>query len=485
MDSQVFFIFSVIVSGLFGVVIGLLYMRNQMTIKVAEKEMEIVSLTERLNRVSMMESKLNEMYGLHDEKRREVSGLREEISRLTATLKAELERNADLLTDLRTHQANLKQERELRAMSETQLADLRARQEIEAGEAKERLRLLLEAKETLSNQFKTLASDIFEEKSKRFTEQNQLNISQILAPLKARIYEFQEKVEACYVQEGKDRTSLAEQVRQLMELNQTLSREAKNLTKALKGSAKTQGNWGEFVLERILDASGLRKGEEYIVQASFATDTGGRVQPDVVINLPENRHMVIDSKVSLNAYEDFVTAEADNDRQDALKRHLISMRGHINNLSSKNYQNIYSLNALDFVLMFIPIEPAFMLAVTNDRELFMDAWQKNVLLVSPSTLLFVVRTVAHLWRQEAQNRNAQEIAKRGAELYDRLVGFVTDLEKVGERLRQAQSSYDEACGKLYERKGNVIRQAEMLKELGVKPVKTLPATLTEKAMEGS
>jgi DNA recombination protein RmuC len=262
-----------------------------------------------------------------------------------------------------------------------------------------------------------------------------------------------------------------------MELNKLLSDDAKNLTSALKGSVKTQGNWGELILERVLEASGLRKGQEYVVQQSHTQDDNSRLQPDVVIYLPERRHLVVDSKVSLIAYDAFASAETDAEREAAVKQHLESVRKHMKGLSDKNYQTLYGIESLDFVLMFVPIEPAFMAAVTHDRGLFMEAWQKNVLLVSPSTLLFVVRTVAHLWRQEAQSRNAQDIANRGAELYDKFVGFVKDFESIGDRIRQAQQDYDAAHGKLTSGRGNVIRQAEMLKELGVKPSKNLPDTL--------
>ena len=270
-----------------------------------------------------------------------------------------------------------------------------------------------------------------------------------------------------------------------MELNKTVSQEANNLTKALKGSNKTQGNWGELILERVLETAGLRKGEEFDVQESHTTGDGKRLQPDVVLHLPEDRHLVIDAKATLVAYEDYANAEDDKHREAALKRHLDAVRAHIKGLSDKNYQDLYGLKSLDFVLMFIPIEPAFMLAVTHDRELFMDAWNKNVLLVSPSTLLFVVRTVASLWRQEAQNRNAQDIAKRGAELYDKLAGFVEDMESLGTRLSQAQKDYDGAINKLSTGKGNVIRQAEMLKKLGVKPNKSLPSPMVEQANDAA
>jgi DNA recombination protein RmuC len=251
----------------------------------------------------------------------------------------------------------------------------------------------------------------------------------------------------------------------------------------LKGQAKTQGTWGELILERVLETSGLSKGIHYEAQASHARDDGSRAQPDVVIRLPEGRHLVVDAKASLLAYDEYVNADSDLAREVALKRHLESVRGHIKGLSGKNYQELYQLKSLDFVLMFVPVEPAFMLAISHDSELWQDAWAKNVLLVSPSTFLFVVRTVAHLWRQEQQNRNAQDIAKRGGELYDKLVGFVGDLDAVGLRLNQAKDSYDKAYGKFTAGRGNVIRQAERLKELGVKPSKMQPQDLIELAFE--
>ena len=362
-------------------------------------------------------------------------------------------------------------------------SELQARSAAERAGAEEKLRLLSEAKSQLGDQFKSLANDILEEKARRFTEQNTQNLGALLNPLSEKIREFQAKVEDVYVKENKDRSALGEQVRQLMDLNRRLSDDADNLARALKGSSKTQGTWGELILEKVLEASGLRKGEEYEVQESHATEDGARLQPDVVIRLPEDRQLVVDSKVSLNAYENYANAEEEGGRDASLGRHLESVRNHIKGLSGKNYQNLYRLKSLDFVLMFVPIEPAFMLAVTHDRDLFMDAWKKNVLLVSPSTLLFVVRTVAHLWRQEQQSRNAMDIAHRGAELYDKLVGFVGDLEAVGKQIDQAKKHYDSAVNKFSTGRGNAIRQAEMLKELGIKPTKALPSGLVDRAFE--
>ncbi len=383
--------------------------------------------------------------------------------------------------ELQQSRDSLRQSEQSNTRLQSEVTELSTRLEAERSQSQEKLALLLDAKEALSNQFKSLASDILEEKSKRFAEQNQTSLGLLLDPLKTRLQEFQGKVELFYDTEGKERSALGQQVSHLMQLNKTLSDDAKNLTLALKGSAKSQGNWGELILERVLEASGLRKGVEYDVQESHSREDGSRAQPDVVIHLPQDRHLVVDAKVSLVAYEEYASADDEVLRAAALKRHTDSVRSHIRGLSERNYQALYGLKSLDFVLMFVPIEPAFMLSVSQDNQLFMDAWNKNVLLVSPSTLLFVVRTVAHLWHQEAQSRNAQEIAKRGAELYDRLCAFVSDLEKVGERLRQAQDAYSDAFSKLSTNKGNVIRQAQMLKDLGVKPTKSLSAGLVELA----
>jgi DNA recombination protein RmuC len=345
----------------------------------------------------------------------------------------------------------------------------------------ERQAFIERAHETLGHQFKTLAGDIFESHSKRFAEQNQQNLGGVLEPLRERLGQFQQKVETLYVDESKERSALKAQVQELMQLNRTLSDDAQELALALRGSAKRLGNWGELVLERVLETAGLRRGHEYLVQDSRVDEQGQRRQPDVVIQLPEGRCLVVDSKLSLIAYDRYVSADDDASRDAALRDHLISMRTHIKGLSDKRYQALYG-NTLDFVLMFVPVEPAFMTAVSHDERLFTEAWESNVLLVSPSTLLFVVRTVAHLWRQEARSRNAQEIAKRGAELYDRLSGFVDKLDEVGGRLNAAQVAWTDARKKLAEGRGNVIRQAEMLRELGVQPARQLPADLVDRSL---
>jgi DNA recombination protein RmuC len=351
--------------------------------------------------------------------------------------------------------------------------------EWESTQAAEKLQILLDARTEMSAQFKSLATELLEEKSRRFTEQNQSNLNQLLSPLQERIRAFQSKVEEVYVNETRDRSALSEQVRMLTQLNNTLSQDTQNLTLALKGDRKAQGNWGEIILDDVLEKAGLLRDQHYVRQGGVHGGDGQSI-PDVVIRLPGERFLVVDSKMTLPDYRAFTEADSDSERQAALKRHLASVRKHIKGLSEKQYQTLYDLKSLDFVVMFVPLEPAFTVAVTNDGELFQHAWEKNVLLVSPSTLLFVVRTVANLWRQEDLSRNAKDISARGAELYDKLVGFIGDLQKVGDRLQEAQNSFAEARTKLSVGRGNVIRQAEMLKKLGVKPSKALPTSTSSR-----
>jgi DNA recombination protein RmuC len=361
-------------------------------------------------------------------------------------------------------------------MMETQLAEERV-------QSMEKLAMLNEARQEMSNQFKLLAGEILEEKSKRFTEQNRENLGQLLLPLREKITEFQSKVEEVQKEGIAGRSELKEQIGQLKTLNERLSLEATNLVSALKGSSKVQGDWGEYILESLLESCGLHKGREYVVQESLKREDGRGARLDVLINLPGGRHLIIDSKVSLGDYSDYSSNESDAMREAALARHLASVRAHLRNLSDRDYQSLYGLTSLDFVIMFVPIEPAFMLAIARDPNLWNEAWNKNVLLVSPSTLLFVIRTVAHLWKQEQQTRNVVEIAKRGGDLYDKFVGFVEDLRAVGMRLAQAKDSYDEAYGKLSTGRGNLVRQAELLRGMGVKAKKALPTELTARALE--
>jgi DNA recombination protein RmuC len=338
-----------------------------------------------------------------------------------------------------------------------------------------------DGRDLMADQFRVLANNILEEKSRRFTEQNQTNLGQLLDPLKTRLQEFQTKVDQVYVQESKDRSALAQQVTSLLEMNQRLAAEARDLTLALKGSAKTQGDWGEVILERILEAAGLRRGHEYTVQETIAREDATRARPDVILHLPGDRKLVVDAKVSLLDYGTYCASTDDALRKHAATRHCASLREHIRDLAARNYHRLPGLETLDFVILFVPIEPAFLLALETDNNLWVDAWEKNILLVSPSTLLFVVRTVAHLWKQEEQVRNVQQIAERGAELYDKFAGFVEDLSKVGARIEQTHLAYEAAFDKLTRGRGNLVRQVEMLRALGVQPTKRMSRQLTQRA----
>lgn len=346
-----------------------------------------------------------------------------------------------------------------------------------------RIESLNEAKEALTSQFKNLANEILEDKSKRFTEQNVASLDALLKPLQTKLSEFKEQVNTSYGNEARERFALKSEIERLANLNLRMSDETRSLTQALKGDSKVQGNWGELVLESILESSGLRKGEEYLVQDSHTQTDGSRLQPDVVVKLPEGRSLVIDSKVSITAYSRHAEASDGAIAEQELAAHIQSLRQHIQGLSSKNYSSLYGIGSVDFVLMFVPIEPAFLLALKTAPNLYQEALAKNIVLVCPSTLMATLRTVAHLWRQDHQNRNALEIAKQCGTLYDKFVGFVDDLEKLGQRLDQAQTSYHDAFNKLKSGKGNLIRTAEKVRELGVKPSKSLSAPLIESSTD--
>ncbi|MEY4684872.1 MAG: hypothetical protein RLZ25_1331 [Pseudomonadota bacterium] len=410
--------------------------------------------------------------------RQEQDTLRIENAVLEERLLAETGRRETLESQRGDDQAEIASLLRAHESLSVKIGELETQLKAEREQGERRLQDLAESRDRLTHEFKVLANEILEEKSKKFAEQNQTSLKALLDPLRERIQVFQGKVEEVYVTEGKERSALAEQVRQLLDLNRQLSDDAGNLTRALKGQSKVQGNWGELVLERVLDAAGLIEGVHYETQVSHHREDGSRAQPDVVLKLPEERQLVIDAKVSLTAYEAWVNAGSEEERKAELRRHIDSVRFHIKGLSSKNYQELYQLNSLDFVIMFIPVEPAFHLAIAEDDGLWQEAWEKNVLLVSSSTLLFVVRTVSHLWRQEQQSQNAREIARKGGELYDKLCAFVQDLESVGRNLNQAQKAHEGAVTKLTGR-GSLITRAENLRKLGVKSTKNLPATMLE------
>jgi DNA recombination protein RmuC len=322
-------------------------------------------------------------------------------------------------------------------------------------------------------EFENIAEKLLKEKAREFTDVNKLSIDTILIPLKENIKAFEDKVDKVYNMEAAERNTLKGVITQLMDLNKLISTEASNLTRALKGDNKKQGNWGEVILEKVLERSGLVRDREYRVQASLNNADGSRLQPDVIIDLPDDKHLIIDSKVSLIAYERLVNCETEEERKLYSKAHIESLRGHVHGLSSKSYHDLHQVNSPDFVLLFVPIESSFSFAVQLDADLFSDAWDKRVVIVSPSTLLATLRTIASIWKQERQNRNVLEIARLSGAMYDKFVGFMADMESIGKNINQTQSVYNNAFNKLVDGNGNLTKTAEKIKGLGAKANKQL------------
>ncbi len=364
---------------------------------------------------------------------------------------------------------------------QTTNAELHTRIEEQHHSANDKLELLQNAEKQLIHQFESLAGKILEEKSKTFTEQNKVNLDNILNPLREQLTSFKKKVDDVYVNDSKDRATLKEAIKNLNLENQRISVEANNLVRALKGDKKTQGNWGELILERVLEQSGLRKGIEYDTQAGFRDSDNRLLKPDVVIHLPDAKDIIIDSKVSLIAYETYSSAETDEMQKIALNEHIQAIRNHIKGLSEKNYTGVKGLRSLDFVLMFMPIEAAFLAAFHQDDSLFSDAFQHNIVVVTPTTLLATLRTIENIWRYERQNENAKIIAEKAGNLYDKLRGFVDEFEKLGTQISTVQNTFDGVMNKLTRGKGNLIRQANSFTKLGVKVKKPLSKSITEQS----
>lgn len=332
-----------------------------------------------------------------------------------------------------------------------------------------------------TKEFENLANKILEEKTNKFTEQNKENLKNILSPLQDKIQLFEKKVEDSQKETHGYHSALKEQLQHLKDQNLKISKEAENLTKALKGDSKMQGNWGELILERVLEKSGLEKDREYFVQQSFNTEEGNRVQPDVIINLPDGKKMIVDSKVSLTAYERYVNEENEELKPQFLKEHLNSLRRHVEQLSEKNYFDLYQMESPDFVLLFVPIETAFALALNEDNSLYNKAFEKNIVIVTPSTLLATLRTIDSMWTNQKQQENAVEIARQAGALYDKFEGFVSDLIKIGKKMDEAKVEYQGAMNKLVDGSGNLITRVENLKKMGAKAKKSLPDNIVNRA----
>jgi DNA recombination protein RmuC len=379
------------------------------------------------------------------------------------------------------NQQRERNEAELRRLT-AECAALAAELQENRDNQQQRLDDLQGARNELRAQFSELATKIFDEREQRFAETSQQRLGQLLDPLKERIQAFEKRVDESYQQEARERFSLSKELERLQQLNQRLGDEATNLTRALKGQ-KTQGNWGELVLERVLEHAGLEKGREYHTQVSLKGAGGERFQPDVLICLPGDRQVIVDAKVSLSAYQQYVAAADEPIRQQALKQHLISLRSHLKGLSGKDYQRLEGLHSLDFVLLFVPIEAAFAAALQAEPDLFREAFEQQVVIVSPTTLLATLRVIDSLWRQERQGQNAREIAERAGQLYDKFVAFVADLDEMGSRLQQLDKAYASARNKLVDGRGNLIGRVENLKLLGARASKSLPGELLERSAD--
>lgn len=415
----------------------------------------------------------------------------EEVNEIKAAQQAELaalRREAELLQQQRQEaRESLRALEAERSRQQVELRDLGAAHAAMAAELKEqqnahqqRLQDLQAARDDLRAQFAELAGRIFDEREQRFAESSQERLGQLLDPLKERIQAFEKRVDESYQSEARERFSLAKELERLQQLNQRLGDEATNLTRALQGQ-KTQGNWGELILERVLEHAGLEKGREYHTQVSLQSPDGQRFQPDVLIHLPGEKQVVIDAKVSLTSYQASTCAESDGDRTLALKQHVLSLRSHLKGLSLKDYQRLEGLQSLDFVLMFVPIEAAFAAALQADPQLFQEAYARHVVIVSPTTLLATLRVIDSLWRQERQSQNAREIAEKAGALYDKFAAFIQDLDEIGGRLQQLDKAYLAARNKLTDGRGNLVGRAEQLKLLGARASKRLPSDWLERA----
>lgn len=452
--------------------------------RLSQRQAELALLDERLSQAVMAQEGLSAQLETsrldHADLAESRAVLQAELAALrreTEWLQAQRLESRETLNDLQAERDA--QQSELRTLSAAHAA-INAELNEQRKTHEQRLEDLQGARDELRAQFAELAGKIFEEREQRFAEASHERLGQLLDPLKERIHAFEKRVEESYQSEARERFSLAKELERLQQLNQRLGDEATNLTRALQGQ-KTQGNWGELILERVLEHAGLEKGREYHTQVSLRSADGERFQPDVLIQLPGDKQVVVDAKVSLTAYQALTCAEDETSRALALKQHVLSLRNHLKGLSHKDYQRLEGLQSLDFVLLFVPIEAAFAAALQADPELFQDAYSKHIVIVSPTTLLATLRVIDSLWRQERQSQNAREIAERAGALYDKFAAFIQDLDEIGNRLQQLDKAYIGARNKLTDGRGNLVGRAEQLKLLGARASKRLPADWLERA----
>lgn len=406
----------------------------------------------------------------------------EQQQTVIGSLQTHAQRNNQLESQLSDLQRKAMQTQLELSKSNAMQQMVKVQYETEKSALEEKIELLKETEERLNTQFENMANRIFESRSEKFHQQNNHQMDAILSPFKQQLEGFRKQVQESYSQEQSQRTALQHQLDSLKTLNQQMSLDAVNLTNALKGDNKQQGNWGEVILSRVLEESGLREGHEYQTQQDLKNEQGKHFKPDVIVHLPENKDVVIDSKVSLTAYERYFNSDDTIDQQQAIKAHILSLKNHIKGLSQKDYQQLHGLTSLDYVLMFIPLEPAFLLAIEQEPALINYALEHNIMLVSPTNLLVALRTINNIWRYEYQNQNAQQIAKQAGKIYDKLCGFLVDMEKLGRAIETAEKSFDTAMNKLTSGRGNVIKQAHQLQLMGVETSKKIDQQLIEQAL---
>lgn len=470
----IYFIIGMLAGITFAGLIGYIYfqvkyseVKDQAVQQLSEKEIQIDRLTEQND--SLIEQ-LEEVKQLLDNERIRNATLSERVNYLGSfeEIAASLEAKTVLLQE-----KNVELEKEV--------SELTTRLEEERKSAQNSIKELKEAKEIMQNEFKLLASQIMERNSERFSNISKERVEEVLKPLQQQVNDFKKRVEEVHTQETKEMATLLNEIKTLKELNNRISEDALNLTRALKGESKQQGIWGEMVLERVLEASGLREGEEFEREVSLQDGDSKRFRPDVIVHLPDDRDIIIDAKTSLVAYEQYINAEDEEKKAHYAKLHIEAVKSHIDKLSDKSYTMLEGVNTLDFIFMFMPIEGALMLALQTDQTLYDKAFAKHIVLVSPTTLLVALRAVENTWRHERQNQNAMEIARKAGALYDKFVGFAEDLEKVGKQLDTVQKTYDSAWKKLTDGRGNIVRRIEELHELGARASKKIPKKLSDAA----
>ena len=413
--------------------------------------------------------------------RQQSAALENRLAALASELTAKQDRVAQLASESSQYQQRAETLSEELGQLKVELREQQVTLDKERRSASEKLELLEKNRDALKQEFENLANRIFEQKSERFSQQSKTSLDSLLNPFRDQLQDFRKRVEDVYTTETRDRQALRSEIKSLQELNRQITEEAANLTRALKGDKKIQGNWGELILERVLERSGLRKGVEYETQGSYRDDDNQLLRPDVIVHLPDQRNLVIDSKVSLVAYQQWVTADQEEERAAALKQHVEAVRNHIRALSEKDYSQLNGLHSPDFVLLFMPIEPAFVAAFQQDENLFAEAFERKIIVVTPTTLLATLRTIENIWRYERQSQNARRIADRAGAVYDKLRVFVEAMEKLGSQLHTAQGTYDNAMNTLTRGRGNLISQANRFVELGVRVKKELPKSIVDQA----